>query len=363
MPTLSCLDFLSSSGGSRARAAKEPLASAYVLAGGDDYFRREVRRTLAERLREAHGDADVRFLDRSEIKNFAALCAEARATPMWTPAQMLVMDIDKRLARSDAAPVEAYLASPSPSSLLVLEWRAPDERLKLALVCKKYARKADGPVAWVKCEPLREPALRAWLEGYARKRGVRFASGALDMLLDTVGTKTALLVGEIEKALLYAPEEKTLAAETLRLVAVASRDFAWYDLTDALGARDGDAALRVLKRLLERGESAVGLVILMASHVRKLLKGRVLLDQGHDERAILQDLGVRFYGDKFLRQVKAFSSSELTRALEACFQTDRALKTSALPNRVALEKFVLSLLARAAPGRARSASSGTSPRA
>jgi DNA polymerase III subunit delta len=335
MPVYAAADFLK-------RLPKEKARAAYVFAGADDYFRTEVRRALLARASEK-GAVEVRRLERGACRDFAALSVEARTASMWSPRQMLVVMLDRKFAQGDAEPLAGYLKQPNPETLLVFDWPDPDERLKFAALMKKHAE-GDGHAAWVACAPLKEPALKGWLENHVRTQGRRFGPGALGYLLEACGTNLALLVHELDKAFLYAPEEEAVSKETLRAVAASAREFAWWDLTDALGARNAEAALRVLKQLLDSGESPVGLLAVTAPHLRKLLKASAMLSEGRAEAEVLRAAGVRFYGDKFIRQAKAFRPAELERAIEACFEADRALKTqSQVPDRLVIERFVLSL--------------------
>ena len=134
---------------------------------------------------------------------------------------------------------------------------------------------------------------------------------------------------------------------------------AWiFDLTRALGERDGLAALAQLGRLISQGEHPLRILATVGAEVRRLIAARQLLD---GELAKVWRRGITFaqfqqkmissgtellgrsmFGDYLsFQRADRFSLRELSLFMRGVFEADALLKSAAVDPRIVLERLFL----------------------
>lgn len=239
-----------------------------------------------------------------------------------------------------------YLASPSPTTCLVLVGDKPDLRTRLG---KALSRSA------VVCELAspQDQQLASWLEEEARRLGKRLRPGAAELLVQYSGNALAAAAGELEKLVLFVGEGAEITESHVEQ-AVADRGGALvWAFTDAIKARDADLALAALDRYLggfrRLDEALFPLLGMLRTEVRLMLTAKEAAVasklRGRELVAKLMDvLGFKgrqsFRVEKALAGASRFSREELISALARLVEADRRLKSSAVPPRLLIDAWV-----------------------
>ena len=114
----------------------------------------------------------------------------------------------------------------------------------------------------------------------AKKRKLQFEDDALDLFVLLTGGDTRQIENELEKIDLYLGRERRVGAEQVRTLVPLSRAGVIFELGNALAARDLERALALVRRLLDQGESAIGLLLVaVLPTVRNLLLAKGLMEQ------------------------------------------------------------------------------------
>ena len=114
----------------------------------------------------------------------------------------------------------------------------------------------------------------------AQKKKLQFEDEALDLFVLLTGGDTRQIENELEKIDLYLGRERRVGAEQVRMLVPLSRAGVIFELGNALAARDLDRALTLVRRLLDQGESAIGLLLVaILPTVRNLLLAKDLMEQ------------------------------------------------------------------------------------
>ena len=114
----------------------------------------------------------------------------------------------------------------------------------------------------------------------AQKKKLQFEDEALDLFVLLTGGDTRQIENELEKIDLYLGRERRVGAEQVRMLVPLSRAGVIFELGNALAARDLERALTLVRRLLDQGESAIGLLLVaILPTVRNLLLAKDLMEQ------------------------------------------------------------------------------------
>src|SRR5438309_9630383 len=114
----------------------------------------------------------------------------------------------------------------------------------------------------------------------AKKRKLQFDDEALDLFVLLTGGDTRQIDNELEKIETFLGKDRGVNAELVRELVPLSRAGVIFELGNALAARDLELSLKLVRRLLDQGESAIGiLLVAVVPTVRNLLLAKDLMER------------------------------------------------------------------------------------
>jgi len=219
--------------------AAAELAPVYLLTGTD---RPKIGRALA-RLRARVGDDAIEHLDvpPATAEDVVAAC-NALGFFSGDARLVLAQRVDKWKA-ADVKLIAAYLASPTPGTVLVL---VADD-LKADAPLAKAVAKAGQVLAF--SVPKRN--LPSWVAEQFELAGARAEPGACAALVQLVGDDLHQLAAEVDKLATWAAGEPIGEAE-VEALAAGFAETPTFTLTDAWGRRELGRALEATETIFER---------------------------------------------------------------------------------------------------------------
>jgi len=208
------------------------------------------------------------------------------------------------------------------------------------------------------------------IRGRAKSRGLQFDEEALDLFVLLTGGDTRQIENELEKIDLYLGGERRVEVEQVRELVPLSRAGVIFELGNALAACDLERALTLIRRLLDQGEKAIGiLLVAILPTVRNLLLARDLMERNRipcpgapfafisvlnrlpaeatEHLPRKKDGTINGYAlGLAAQQAHRFKTAQLTAGLEACLDANLRLVTSQLDHELVLTEIVVKLLAR-----------------
>ena len=325
-----------------------------VLVTGDDA--EGMRRSVEVLLEALPEDARATGVERFEGEGLASALDAARTRPLLGDRRVVVVDAPELLSgkgkvkESDAEAIKRYADNPPEHALLVLVAAKVDRRKALAKTLIERATLID-------CARPKEREIPRWIAAQAAELGLKLPPQAAQALADAVGVDTGLAARELDKLCLLVgkgPDESqgrsltAVSAEAVETALGPSRAVGAFALEDALLAGRGAEAMEALDRHLEGAGSGLPLPLLgrLASIVRRLAVARGVVETGGDEGKVRKTLGCHPFVAKKYTQAARGVGRRADRALAACVDADRALKSGG-DARAALARIVLALAARA----------------
>jgi DNA polymerase-3 subunit delta len=202
----------------------------------------------------------------------------------------------------------------------------------------------------------------------ANKRKLEFDEEALELFVLLSGGDTRQIENELEKIDTFLGKERAVRVTLVRDLVPLSRAGIIFELSNALAARDLELALTLVRRLLEQGEKAVGILLAaIVPTVRNLLLAKDLMEQHGIRRshspfqfiAALNRLPAR--ATEHLPRKKdgsintyslgiaalhahQFETDQLIEAMRACLDANVRLVTTQLDHELILTEVVVKLL-------------------
>src|SRR6058998_3449466 len=114
----------------------------------------------------------------------------------------------------------------------------------------------------------------------AKKRKLQFDADALDLFVLLTGSDTRQIENELEKIDIFLGKDRAVHVDLVREIVPLSRAGVIFELSNALAIRDLELALTLVRRLLEQGEKAVGILLAaIVPTIRNLLLAKDLMEQ------------------------------------------------------------------------------------
>ncbi len=310
----------------------------YVLHGPEVFFKEEFTAALIRYLEGDTGAAslDYQFLDGRET-NVVEVLSSAKTSPFFASFRLIIVrDVNWFSDDRVADQLLSYLDEPSPSSCIIVTSEKVDRRSR---VIKKVGEVGEV----IACNTPKGRELASWVKRRARKVGVVIEDDAAWLLTRSVGENLYALVNEIDKMATYVGDG-IIDVDVVKRLAAASAVPQVFALLDAVGERDVVTALSALGRILDGKEPALRILHMLVRQVRLLLRACTLLQEGFSVADVQKRLKLHPYeARKICAQTRNFKITELEGAYPCLLDADLALKTSAMPERIILEKLVIQL--------------------
>ena len=206
------------------------------------------------------------------------------------------------------------------------------------------------------------------VQARAEQRKLRFDEDALDLFVLLTGGDTRQVENELEKIDVYLGKERRVALSQVRALVPLSRSGVIFELGNAMAERDLARALTLVRRLLDQGESAIGiLLVAIIPTIRNLLLAKDLMDRHRLARPSApfsfisalnrlpasatehlprkKDGSINGYALGIAAmQAHRFPIAQLIAGLEACLGANLQLVTTQLDHELILNQIVVKLL-------------------
>jgi DNA polymerase III subunit delta len=318
-------------------AVASELEPVYLITGAD---RPKIQRAL-RRLRDRIGDDAVEILSAEAASGDDAVAA-CNSLGLFGAGHRLVIvtDVDRWKA-ADAKAVAAYLAAPTPDTVLALV----GEDVKKDSPLGKAAAKTGSVLLY----DVPKRRLPEWVGRQFTDRGVAADPEAVRALVEIVGEEPEALASEVDKLATWAAGG-SVGVSDVELLAVGHAEVPGYELTDAWGRRDLPAALAACQTLLERSGDPVSRTVpalagLLVGHVGRVRACQTYAAEGMSAREAASQMKRHpFYVEKLFAQARNYTADELRDAIVRLAELDHALKGgSRLASDLELERALIAI--------------------
>jgi DNA polymerase-3 subunit delta len=202
----------------------------------------------------------------------------------------------------------------------------------------------------------------------AEKRRLKFDDEALELFVLLTGGDTRQIDNELEKIDIFLGKDRQITSEHVRELVPLSRAGVIFELGNALAVRDLERALKLVRRLLDQGETAIGiLLVAVLPTIRNLLLAKDLMERHRLQRPHApftfisainrlpaaatahlprkKDGTISGYALGIAAQnAHRFETKQLIDAMQTCLEANLKLVTTQLDHELILTEIVVKLL-------------------
>jgi len=294
-----------------------------LLYGEDTYREREKLREIMEEHKQKHKSGlNLRYLE-GKTTSFDDLRNEILGISMFKEKKLVVLldPLSNTKLKDDLLEKgEAFVSSDN--VLLLVEQSKMLKKDKLLTFVEKNGKAQEF-------EPLTGVKLKNWVKKEIEEKGGDVSEAALEKLIEYVSSDLWRMENEIVKLVSYS---KNISEKNVDLLVRPSHETNIFDTVDAIAAKDKRKTMNLIKSHIEKGESAIYILAMIASQIRNILS----VKSGGSGQ-----LGMHpFVFRKTSYQAKNFNLEELKSIYARITQLDSEIKVGKIDQSIALDVLI-----------------------
>lgn len=314
---------------------KGTLAPLYFLFGEEPYLLNQ----SAERFKFAvlsEGAMDFNFTvfyaSDADVQNIRDA---VETLPMMAPRRLVILKEAQELTDREWQELEPLIETPVDSTVFVIMATRVDKR-------KKQIRALLEKASCVEFKKPFDNQIPQWIKYIASDLGLKISDDGTHLLHKLVGHHLTEIEGELKKLGDFVGGERRIEVADVAQAVSRSREENVFDFTRAIGENDRVKALEHLVHLMDQGQNEIGIISLVARHIRLLLTIKKGLEEGlHGAKLAHYAQIPPYFLESYLDQARLWTTKKLEQTLVILSDTDKALKSSPLSSHIWLENMVL----------------------
>ncbi|MCR4704542.1 MAG: DNA polymerase III subunit delta [Lachnospiraceae bacterium] len=304
------------------------LKQMYLLYGPEDYLRLQYRDKLKAAL-AGDDTMNCHYYEGKDV-NVGEIIDLAETMPFLAERRVIIIE-NSGLFKAGGEEMASYLGGISESAYFLFAEKEIDRRSKLFKAVQSGGRAIEFGVQ-------DDATLQKWVMGLISAEGKKISPRDVAYFLTSVGSDMSNIKTELEKLVCYAMKRDTITAADIDAVCTREITDHVFEMVDAIAVRDRRKAMRLYQDLLALKVPPLRTLALIARQYNLLLQVRMLLASYRDPYTIADKTGInKYFVKKYISQASAFTADALKSALERAVDTEEAVKTGRLSEKLCVE--------------------------
>ena len=303
----------------------------YLLYGEETFLVNSYK----NRLKEAVLGDDTMNFSRYEGKGIdvSELIRQADTMPFFAKKRLILVE-DSGFFKASSEELASYLPSMPDTTCIIFAESQVDKRNRLYKKVKELGYAA---------EMQRQDAaqLARWAGGILAREGRKITGRTMELFLSMTGEDMENIRMELEKLVCYTMGRDVITKEDVDAVGTVHVTSRVFDMVAAIVAGNTKKAMDLYEDLLTLKEPPMRILFLIARQFNQLLQIKELTAAGKDKGAMASALKVPpFAVGKLTAQARAFTRDQILSWVTLCVETEEAVKTGRLSDRLAVELLI-----------------------
>lgn len=304
----------------------------YLLFGDEPFLVNSYKK----RLREAITGDDTMNYNYFEGKgpDVKEIISLADTMPFFAERRLVLIDGSGFFKSSAPEELVDYIAEIPESTCMVFVESEVDKRNKLY---KKV--KDNGYAAELKKQDADQ--LMRWAAGILAKDGKKITRQIMEYFMERTGDDMENIRMELEKLICYTMGREVITKEDVEAVGTVHVSNRIFEMVTAIVTGNTRKAMDLYEDLLTLKEPPMRILFLIAKQFNQILQVKELAGKGAQKSEIASKVKVPpFVAGKLMVQAKAFTKEQILSYVEFCVESEEAVKTGRLSDRLAVELLI-----------------------
>ncbi len=304
----------------------------YLICGEEAFLKKSYKNRMKDAL---VGDDTMNFhyfegkgLDLKEIISLAD------TMPFFGDRRLILIEDSGLFKSSGADALVEYLPQMPDTTCMLFVENEVDKRNRL------YKKVKDlGYVAEMERQDARQ--LGAWAGGILAKEGKKITGRTMELFLSKTGDDMENIRMELEKLISYTLGRDVITDQDVEEICTVRVTNKIFEMVAAIVTRNTRKAMDLYEDLITLREPPMRILFLIARQFNQILQVKELMNQGMEKNGIASKLKMQpFVVGKTMPQAKSFSREQILSYVNMCVDTEEAVKTGRLDERLAVELLI-----------------------
>lgn len=306
----------------------------YLLYGEETYLKRTYKLQLKESLIRSDDTMNYHSFEGKNI-NPKEIIDLAETIPFFADHRLILIE-NSGFFKDGCEELASYIKEIPETCVLLFVENEVDKRGKLFKAVKKFGYPAE-------LTRQTEKRLIPWILSILKKENKKITEANMQLFLAKTGTDMEYIAKELEKLICYTYQRDIITAEDIEAVCCEQTTGKIFDMMTAISEKRQKKALELYYDLLLLKEPPIKILVLLARQFNLLMQVKELSAAHCDNLTISKCTGLQhFLVGKYLTQTKHFSAAVLRQAVQDCVETEEAVKTGRINDRLGVELLILS---------------------
>ena len=304
----------------------------YLICGEEAFLKKSYKNRMKDAM---VGDDTMNFhyfegkgLDLKEIISLAD------TMPFFGDRRLILIEDSGLFKGSGADALVEYLPQMPDTTCMLFVENEVDKRNRL------YKKVKDlGYVAEMERQDARQ--LGAWAGGILAKEGKKITGRTMELFLSKTGDDMENIRMELEKLISYTLGRDVITDQDVEEICTVRVTNKIFEMVAAIVTRNTRKAMDLYEDLITLREPPMRILFLIARQFNQILQVKELMNQGMEKNGIASKLKMQpFVVGKTMPQAKSFSREQILSYVNLCVDTEEAVKTGRLDERLAVELLI-----------------------
>ena len=303
----------------------------YLLYGDEPFLVNSYKK----RLREAIAGDDTMNFNYFEGKSpdVNEIISLADTMPFFAERRLILID-SSGFFKGAPDELVAYLSNIPESTCMIFCENEVDKRNKLYKKVKELGHAAE-------LNHQTADQLMKWAAGILSQNEKKITRQVMEYFLERTGDDMENIRMELEKLICYTMGRDVITKEDVDAVGTVHVTNRIFDMVAAIVSGNRKKAMDLYEDLLTLKEPPMRILFLIARQFNQLLQVKELAAAGKDKGTIASKLKVPpFAVGKLTAQAKAFTKGQILSYVKLCVESEEAVKTGRLTDRLAVELLI-----------------------
>lgn len=312
---------------------KDELGKIYLLYGEEDYLRKQYRDKLKEKLVAPDDTMNYHYFEGKNVQ-IGEIIDLAETMPFFADQRVIFLE-NTELVKKGGEQLAEYLKDMAETVSIVLVEKEIDKRSKLYKAIQKA-----GKVCEFKEQTIN--TLKIWVLSLLKKENKKITEYTMHTFLEKTGTNMDEIKMELEKLICYTMGKEEITVEDVEIMCTQKVSDHIFEMVDAIANQEQKKALTLYYDLLTLRESPIKIIALLGRQFNILLQVKLLKKKGYGDNQLSTMVGIpSYFIAKYVKQARHFSVKELKESVESCVETDEAIKTGKMNDKMAVELLII----------------------
>ena len=253
---------------------------------------------------------------------------------------ILVKDVDTACGAALKILFEDSEFAKKSENFILIQAGDLDKSSALRKLCEE-----NSNFAAIACYEDDERVIKKFIENELISRQVKSNSQAINMLVEKFGKNRQIILGELEKIILYLGEEKNLTVDAISKISGFEAEISTNEFISSFTSQKFDTALVQAEKIFKDGFEPITLIRFLSNYLQKIYQAKCDIEfAGLDFEGAVKAQKLFFKTEiEFRKSLKSLSLDFLTKNLQKLSDLEIKIKTSSLSPKLLFVRFVQDL--------------------